>query len=201
MRFRPGAIEAKSPSAASTPATDEARRRTRRPVSMCGHVIRASEITLDVVLLDLNYDGCGIEVGAELCPGELVKLSVTGRGFIDAEVRWYKDGKAGLRFAPIEAPTPPVHRDTERAKVASEVRIRRLGQNNYNVRIFDFSPSGCKVEVVERPRAGEHVSIKFEGIEPLVAEVCWVEGFTVGLRFERPLHPAVFDLLLARLQQ
>jgi hypothetical protein len=33
----------------------------------------------------------------------------------------------------------------------------------------------------------------------LQAEVCWVDGFIVGLKFERPLHRAVFDLLLARM--
>lgn len=42
--------------------------------------------------------------------------------------------------------------------------------------------------------------IKFEGIETVQAEVCWIDGFIVGLRFERPFHPAVFDLLLARLR-
>jgi hypothetical protein len=42
--------------------------------------------------------------------------------------------------------------------------------------------------------------IKFEGFEVLDAQVCWVEGFVAGLRFEKPFHPAVFDLLLARLR-
>ena len=44
------------------------------------------------------------------------------------------------------------------------------------------------------------MTIKFEGLEAMDAEVCWVQGFQAGLRFERPIHPAVFDLLLARLR-
>ena len=36
-------------------------------------------------------------------------------------------------------------------------------------------------------------------LEALDSEVCWMEGFTAGLRFEKSIHPAVFDLLLERL--
>jgi hypothetical protein len=43
------------------------------------------------------------------------------------------------------------------------------------------------------------VLVKFDGLEALEAEVCWVEEFTAGLRFEKPMHPAVFDLLVERL--
>jgi hypothetical protein len=31
------------------------------------------------------------------------------------------------------------------------------------------------------------------------AEVCWVDGFVAGLKFIKPMHPAVFDLLIERL--
>ena len=91
-------------------------------------------------------------------------------------------------------------RGTNRASLSTEVRARRIGQHNYSVRIFDLSPDGAKIEVIERPRIGEQLMIKFEGIETVQAEACWIDGFIVGLRFERPFHPAVFDLLLARLR-
>lgn len=42
--------------------------------------------------------------------------------------------------------------------------------------------------------------IKFDGIEALEAEVCWVEGFVAGLRFQQAIHPSVFDILLERLK-
>jgi hypothetical protein len=99
----------------------------------------------------------------------------------------------------LEAAKEPTPRASERAEVAAEVRLRRLGQNNYSVRIFDISPEGCRVETVERPRPGEQLMVKFNGIEALESQVMWVDEFIVGVKFNRPLHPAVFDLLLSRL--
>lgn len=183
------------------PASRQPRRVPRRAVSLGGYAIRAGGSTVDIGLLDLTYDGCGIETPVELQPGELLKLSVIGRGLIDAEVRWYKGGKAGLRFETDEPKAAAkVPRRSDRAGTSAEVRIRRIGQANYNVRMFDLSPEGCRIEVVERPRVGEQLMIKFDGLEVIQSEVCWIEDFIAGLKFERPLHPAVFDLLLTRLR-
>jgi len=186
---------------APQPALATPRRSARRPVSLEGYALRADGASVDISLLDLNYDGCGIATPVELEPGEPVKLSVIGRGLIDAEVRWCKDGKAGLVFASVkEADQEKISRQTERAKLKPmDVRVRRVGQNAYSVRIFDLSPEGARIEVVERPRVGEQMMVKFDRLEVLQAEVCWIDGFIVGLRFERPLHPAVFDLLIARM--
>ena len=64
----------------------------------------------------------------------------------------------------------------------------------------DASPHGCRVEFVERPALAERAWIKFEGLDALEATVCWVKGFSAGVRFEKPIHPAVFDGLMARLK-
>jgi len=79
-------------------------------------------------------------------------------------------------------------------------KVRRRGMTSFRVTVSDISPEGCKVELVERPSVDEHVLLKFDGIEAIDSEVCWVEGFTAGLKFERPIHPAVFDLMVARLK-
>ena len=176
-------------------------RRPRRPVRMDGYALRGDGSTLSVYLLDLNYDGCGVATSVDLLPGEPLKLSVIGHGSMEVEVRWCEAGKAGLRFAAVE-PEPArqqTPRARERAAVATQVRVRRPGQNNYSVRIFDLSPEGCRIETIERPRVGEQLMIKFEGIETLDSEVIWVDEFIAGVKFCRPLHPAVFDLLLTRL--
>jgi len=198
-------VTAADDSAANEPApqpeSEVPRRAARRPVSLDGYAIRADDTTIDIKLLDLTYEGCGIETPEELQPGEMLKLSVIGRGLIDAEVRWCKDGKAGLSFASdISETKEKTPRQGERANVSTEVKLRRIGQPNYSVKMFDLSPEGCRIEVIERPRVGEQLMIKFEGLEVLQAKVCWIEGFVVGLKFARPLHPAVFDLLVARLQ-
>lgn len=175
-------------------------RHERRAVSLRASVARQGGVTHEILVLDLSYEGCGIETPVELEPGEAISLSVLDRGAIATHVRWYKDGRAGLVFEP-EEPTERKQwpRVSQRVPMSAEVSLRRLGQNQYRVQITDLSPEGCKIELVERPRVGEHLLLKFDGFEVLDAEVCWVEGFVAGLRFEKPFHAAVFDLLLQRL--
>jgi hypothetical protein len=176
-------------------------RRERRPVTLRGLATRGDGSTAEIYLLDLSYEGCGIETPVELDAGEAVKLSVLRRGAIDAHVRWCKDGRAGLVFDAQEASrTTQQPRRSERTALSAEVSLRRLGQNSYRVKVTDLSPEGCKVELVERPRIGEHMLLKLSGLEVLDAETCWVESYIAGLRFEKPIHPAVYDLLLHRLQ-
>jgi hypothetical protein len=176
-------------------------RRERRQVSLRALAIREDGSSAEILLLDLSYEGCGIETSADLRAGEAIKLSVLRRGVIDAHVRWCEKGRAGLTFEP-EKDEPKKHwpRQNERISLAADVSLRRLGQNSYRVRVTDLSPRGCKVDLVEQPRITEHMLLKFEGLEVLDAEVCWVDGYVAGLRFEKPIHPAVFDLLLQRLR-
>ena len=175
-------------------------RRERRPVCMRGHVARGDGTTSEILVVDLSYDGCGIEVPLELGPGDTVTLSILRRGAIEAVVRWCEGGKAGLVFKPGPEPAKPQHkRISARTPLSADVILRRLGKANFRVAVSDLSPHGCKVELVERPGVGEHVLIKFDRLDLLEAEVCWVENFHAGLRFEHSIHPAVFDLLVERL--
>ena len=176
-------------------------RSERRPVALRGYVIDADGEHHEIKLLDLSYEGCGVETSIELTPGATVKLSVLRLGGIEAEVRWWQDGKAGLVFTPLEAEVKKHWpRRSERLSLAAEVRLRRIGKATFRVTVNDVSPEGCKVQLVERPSEGEQVLVKFEGLEVLESRVRWVEGFTAGLNFAKPMHPAVFDLLVARLQ-
>jgi len=176
-----------------------ARSERRRSVRLRAYIARPDGTTSEILMLDLSYEGCGIETTMELKPGEPIKLSVVGRGAIGTHVRWYCDGRAGLVFDP-EEPKEQWPRRSERIALTAQVLLRRLGQPPYQVRVTDLSPEGCKVELVQRPDVEEHMLIKFAGLEALDAEVCWVEGFAAGLRFQKPMHRAVFDLLLARLK-
>jgi len=176
------------------------RQGVRRPVSMRGFVTRAGGVREAIQLTDLHYGGCGIETPVELVPGEEVQLSVLGRGSIPAAVRWCKDGRAGLDFEPAMEPEKrEIERRSARIEVPGEVALRAPGKTSYRVRIHDLSTDGCKVELVERPSVGDKVLVKFEGLETLDADVCWVVGHTAGLKFEHAIHPAVFELLLERL--
>jgi hypothetical protein len=177
-------------------------RRERRPVHMTGYGVLPDGTTAHLTLLDLSYDGCGIAIEAALQPGDRIKISVLKRGAIPAEVRWYSQGKAGLVFE-AEAPTEPTHRprQVERACTTADVSLRRPGRFTYRVRLEDLSANGCKIEFIERPQQGERVWIKFQGLNSLEGEVCWVEDRSAGIHFVRHIHPAVFDLLLDRLAE
>jgi hypothetical protein len=91
-------------------------------------------------------------------------------------------------------------RRSERVPLHAVVMLRRSGQLNFRVRVYDASQHGCRVEFVDRPELDEQLWVKFDELQPIAAEVCWVEGFSAGLGFCQPIHPAVFDRLVARLR-
>ena len=91
-------------------------------------------------------------------------------------------------------------RRSERVALEAAIMLRRPGQIGYRVRIFDLSCHGCRVEFVERPNVDEQLWVRLGALQPLEAEVCWVDGFTAGVNFASPIHPAVFDSLLRNLR-
>lgn len=86
-------------------------------------------------------------------------------------------------------------RKSARMLVNAEVTLRQTGNPRYCVSVHDISRHGCRIEFVDQPNLGDQVRVRFEGLETLAATVCWVEGFVGGLKFEKPLHPAVFTAL------
>lgn len=175
-------------------------RRVRRPVSLLGHATRQDGVVIDLTLTDLSYDGCAIDCPAALMAGEKLKLAVNRRGSIAATVRWASAGKAGLSFdAEPAAASAPVQRGHDRIDVEADATLRRVGKLRFKVRLFDLSPAGCKAEFVDRPSLGEQVRLKFDGMESIEGSICWVVGTKAGVRFARPIHEAVFALLLERL--
>ena len=89
-------------------------------------------------------------------------------------------------------------RRTERVAFDAQVALRRSGQLNYRVRVFDASPLGCRLEFVERPQLEERVWVKFDRLDAIEGVVCWVDGFCAGVEFAKPMHPAVFDSLVPK---
>jgi len=91
-----------------------------------------------------------------------------------------------------------MRRSAERAALAADVGIRRRSGRCFRVRIFDLSPLGCKTEFVERPDVGERVWVKFDDLQAVEGTVHWVAGHVGGVKFERPIHEAVFRRLIDR---
>lgn len=185
----------------SVSAIDRRReRRSSQHLDKLAYAILEDGSYADARLLELTYEGCSIACTVELRVGDRLKLSVHGRGVIEAEVRRYSKGVAGLMFSPEPAEKEPWPRRGTRVRVSAPVSLRRSGKIAYHVTVFDVSAFGCKVEFVDRPALDEHVWLRFPGIEPIEAQVCWIEGSHAGLSFVKVLHPAVFDLLLERLR-
>lgn len=175
-------------------------RAERRLVEMSGHALHVDGRGFWARVLNLSYDGCMIASDEPLVPGQTFSLSVLGRGGIDVEVMWTDEDRAGLRFAkPAEAAAARIPRSAERLNILAEISLRRPGRPSFQVRVCDISTHGCRCEFVDRPEPGEQVLVKLEGLEALPATTRWVEPPLTGLKFDRPIHPAVFDLLCSRL--
>lgn len=187
---------------ATSPARQERRRERRHnyTVEKPAYAILEDGSYADVRLLNLTYEGCSIACPVELSPGDRLKLSVHGRGVIEAEVRHCAQGEAGLVFTPDAGTKEPWPRRGTRVRVGAAVSLRRSGKIAYHVTVLDVSSYGCKVEFVDRPGIDEHVWLRFPGLDPVEGQVCWIEPPYAGISFVNLIHPAVFDLLLTRLR-
>lgn len=176
-------------------------RPARRQVWLKGVGLLADGTCFGFSVVDLSYDGCSIEPEVALFPGVKFQMSVLGfRGAVNAIVRWHRDGRAGIEFCAEESSGGKhAPRAYERHEIAGIVLLRRMGRKEYHARLFNLTPNGCRVEFIERPRTGELLWVKFDGLDSVEAAVRWVDGFYGGVEFTRPLHPAIFDSLVGRL--
>ena len=90
-------------------------------------------------------------------------------------------------------------RRSERVALEGEISLRRSFDTKYRVNILDFSPHGCRVELVERVQVGDRLWISLPGIETIEAVACWVDNFIAGVEFVQPLHPSVFAMIAGRM--
>ena len=187
-------------SAAAEESSALPNRQERRTVALAGHLVQPNGAVLDVHVLDFSYNGCQVAVPRFVIAGDQVQLSVPNRGAIAATVRWCKGGRAGLRFHDEPVAKAEVERSAERMPAAIEAQLRRVGHLAYTVSLRDVSPEGCKVELVERPLVGEVMHLKLPGLETVEARARWVDGYVAGLKFKHPFHPAVFSMMLDRLE-
>jgi hypothetical protein len=183
-----------------TEAGDE-ERLPRRGLNHESFVLRAGGQKIGVELVDFSADGCCVTSPGYLWRGEQLKLHLPWSGAVDAVVRWCRDGKAGLVFAEASEPrSERVERSDQRISTQATVAFRRIGMSKFTVDVHDISPRGCRLDTVERPAVDEQVLVKFDSLEPIECHVRWIEGHETGVEFDRPIHPAVFDMLAARLK-
>jgi hypothetical protein len=92
-------------------------------------------------------------------------------------------------------------RKAERVPLQADIDFRRAGEHRWRVNISDISPQGCRVELPVRVTPDEMIWVTFPGLEAIQGKVCWVQEWTAGVQFDKPLHPAVFDMVEQRMRR
>jgi hypothetical protein len=88
-------------------------------------------------------------------------------------------------------------RQAERTHVEMGAGLRQRGASGVTVRILDLSTHGFRASTHLDLQIGSDVWLKLPGLEALHAKVAWANAHFVGCKFERPLHPAVLQMVVS----
>lgn len=72
----------------------------------------------------------------------------------------------------------------------------RRGVLRAKVSVSNLTCASARIDSMDAVKPGMLVWLTLPGLEARPAVVDWTSGFTAGLRFEAPLHPAVLDAIL-----
>jgi hypothetical protein len=76
--------------------------------------------------------------------------------------------------------------------------LRQRGASGVSVDVTDLSTHGFRASTHLELEQGADVWLRLPGLEPCHAKVAWAKGNLIGCAFERPLHPAVLEMILRR---
>jgi hypothetical protein len=112
-----------------------------------------------------------------------------------------EDGDAGGLSGELSTwNSPKQHRarKSERVNVDMSAGLRQRGASGVSVQVLDLSPHGFRAATHLELPEGADVWLRLPGLEPYHAKVAWSQGHYVGCAFERPLHPAVVDMIVRK---
>ena len=89
-------------------------------------------------------------------------------------------------------------RASERIQVEFGAGLRQSGATGVTVQIMDLSTTGFRVATHLMLDPGTKVWLRLPGLEPCHATVAWTKGHYIGCSFERPLHPAVLEMIVRK---
>jgi hypothetical protein len=89
-------------------------------------------------------------------------------------------------------------RAAERRPVGIAGHIREVGGSRLDVEVHDLSRTGFRVACIYNVPAGARIFLTIPTFAAMEAVVAWRDRNGFGCRFEHPLHPAVFDMIVAR---
>ena len=106
-----------------------------------------------------------------------------------------REGDRRRLFAPA-APRSE-RRDRGRVEIAIGVTVRERHWRAQPARLLDLSLTGCRVSEVHI-RVGQKIWVTLGDLSGIEAVATWTRTGETGLRFEVPLHVAVFDHIVAK---
>jgi PilZ domain len=89
-------------------------------------------------------------------------------------------------------------RRSARCDVRLTATLREAGATRYPVDLLDLSVTGFRFETSALIHNGTRVWLTIPGMEGLEAIIAWHGGANYGATFDRALHPAVLDHIVAR---
>ncbi|MCF8706809.1 PilZ domain-containing protein [Rhizorhapis sp. SPR117] len=95
-----------------------------------------------------------------------------------------------------QAFTDQPERLNDRHNLLISVKLRRSGENWFNARLANLSPTGFRVQSFAKLEMDSLIWVMLPGFDARRAKVIWTRDHESGCQFERPLHPAIFDHIL-----
>lgn len=92
---------------------------------------------------------------------------------------------------------PAAPRAAERVHLTLTAGLRKQGESRFDARIADLSTVGFRVESHYAMPSGTQVFLTLPGLSAIPARVIWSRDNSLGCRFETPIHPAVFERVVA----
>lgn len=89
-------------------------------------------------------------------------------------------------------------RKSERVSLDMGAGLRQRGGTGVSIQIVDLSTDGFRASTHLQLAKGTDVWLRLPGLEPYQARVMWAKGNFIGCAFERPLHPAVLEMIVKK---
>lgn len=95
-------------------------------------------------------------------------------------------------------PAGSEYRQALRKPVKLRAQLRERSITKFTVDVTDLSATGFRCETSFTLWEGHTVFLTLPGFAGQEASVIWRRGYLYGFSFKQPLHPAVFDYIVAR---
>lgn len=99
---------------------------------------------------------------------------------------------------PLPIPTDSdENRHALRKHVKMRAHLRDRGNTRFEIEVVDLSVTGFRAQTSFTLWPGTTVWLTLPGLAALEAVVAWRDKFRYGCAFSKPLHPAVFEHIIA----